>query len=59
MTPLGSRRPVGWTHLRVSPLALETMQLGGSVSDVGAFDLEAALLDSVRRSTSEIEVSSW
>ena len=38
-TPLGSRRSVGWTELRVSPLALGTMKFGWSVSDVGAFDV--------------------
>ena len=37
--PLSGRRALGWTDLRVSAVALGTMQFGWSVTDVGAFDL--------------------
>ena len=37
--PLSGRRSLGWTELKVSALALGTMQFGWSVSDVAAFDL--------------------
>jgi Aldo/keto reductase family len=37
--PLSGRRSLGWTDLKVSALALGTMQFGWSVTDVGAFDL--------------------
>jgi aryl-alcohol dehydrogenase-like predicted oxidoreductase len=37
--PLAGRRPLGWTCLQVSALALGTMQFGWSVTDVGAFDM--------------------
>jgi aryl-alcohol dehydrogenase-like predicted oxidoreductase len=36
---LGQRRPLGWTDLVVSPIALGTMQLGWTLSDVGSMDL--------------------
>jgi len=37
--PLEARHQLGWTDLRVSNLALGTMQFGWQVTDVGAFDL--------------------
>jgi len=39
MHPLSERRSLGWTDLRVSAVALGTMQFGWSVTDVRAFDL--------------------
>jgi aryl-alcohol dehydrogenase-like predicted oxidoreductase len=37
--PLGERRQLGWTDLRVAPLAVGTMQLGWALSDVHSMDL--------------------
>lgn len=39
MTVLGDRRPLGWTDLRVAPVALGTMQFGWTVSDVDAMQI--------------------